>query len=206
MKTGWRSRGYLPHLLAGERAQFLTWRLADSIPKEVLETWHQELRSMTDKALKQEMIRRTGKFLDGGFGGCELKNPIAAKIVQDGLLEGSATMFTLKAWVVMPNHVHVMLSPKGEFEISKIVQRLKGGSARKINEALGRGGTLWQEDYFDKLVPDEAACERIRQYIEWNPVKAGLCGDPKHWPYSSANEVAVNQLLLAGVNSGTQAD
>lgn len=95
----------------------------------------------------------------------------------------------------MPNHVHVILSPYKGVELGKIVKQIKGSSARAINLARGSAGALWHPDYLDKLIRDEQAYDKIRLYIEWNPVKAGLCHEPDRWPYSSASERA--QELLA---------
>ena len=69
---------------------------------------------------------------------------------------------------------------------SKLIKEWKGFSARRINRALWRRGQLWQDDYWDRYVRDEAHYRRVVHYIEWNPVKAGLVKSPEQWPYSSA--------------------
>lgn len=206
MRTGWRSRGYLPHIDAGEAPIFLTWRLADALPKTVIDEWIRDLKAVPDETAKAEFLRRMGKFLDAGHGSCRLKNPAAAKAVQDVLVKGHGDKYDLHAWVVMPNHVHCLLSPKPGCELSTIVQRLKGASARAVNAQISQVGTLWEPDYYDKLIRDIEAMERIRHYIEWNPVKTGLCQDPKHWPYSSANESIREHVLRFGLKSSLQAD
>ncbi len=87
----------------------------------------------------------------------------------------------------MPNHVHVVLEPIANHTLSEIVRGLKGFSAIKINKLLGRKGPLWQIDYFDRLVRDDDHFDRLVRYLEWNPVKAGLCFEPKAWFWSSAH-------------------
>lgn len=95
----------------------------------------------------------------------------------------------------MPNHVHVLLTPHDDRSLKSIVQPLKSFSAVEIRKQLGDSGSVWQPDYFDRLIRDEGHFERVLRYIEWNPVKAGLCSDPKHWPHSSANSVLSEQLI-----------
>jgi len=194
MGTGWRSRGYLPHIEAGSTPQFLTWRLSDSLPKEAIDRWQQELESLPDSERKEEMLHRIERFLDEGNGSCILRNPIAAEIVQGALFFHHGKQYELMSWVVMPNHCHVLLAPKEGFPLSKIMHSQKSFTVHEINKALSRQGELWQAEYYDEVREDDEEIERTRLYIEWNPVKAGLCTDPLLWPYSSANPVARRRL------------
>jgi REP element-mobilizing transposase RayT len=187
MKTGWRSRGYLPHIEAGTTPQFLTWRLADSLPTNVLQAWFQELQQIPERDRRQETLRRIEAYLDAGHGSCVLKNPVAARIVQNALLFHHEKQYRLLAWVVMPNHCHALLVPKDGFSLSKIMHAQKSFTAHEITRALSLECTLWQAEYYDEVRSDEESIERTRHYIEWNPVKAGLCSDPKCWPYSSGH-------------------
>ncbi len=204
MRIGWHSRGYLPHLEAGERLQFLTWRLADSLPKHTLDQWIREVQGLPDSVAKQELLHRTGNYLDEGHGDCLLRNPSLARIVQETLLAKHDVDYRLVCWVVMPNHVHAMLSPLPGNDLARIVKRLKGASARYINLERGQSGTIWHPDYWDKLIRDEAMFERIRKYIEWNPVKARLCLEPRAWPYSSASETMQERLRSAEIERGVK--
>jgi len=86
----------------------------------------------------------------------------------------------------MPNHVHVLFTPRKGFEVGRIVQAWKSFSARRINSVLGRRGQLWQEDYFDRFIRDAPHFERVLGYIEWNPARATLCELPSDWPHGSA--------------------
>ncbi len=194
MRTGWHSRGYLPHIEAGQEPQFLTWRLADSVPKSVLDVWFEELARRPERERKRELMRRVGKFLDAGFGSCVLRMPHVARIVQEGLMYYHPDRYVLHSWVVMPNHVHTLLTPQHGHEVARIMQSLKSYTAKRINEVTGSSGTFWQRDYLDKLILDREQFERIRLYIEWNPVKAGLCFEPQAWPFSSACEAAREKL------------
>lgn len=180
------SRGYLPHIDAGEVAQFITFRLADSLPAGLVEKWRQELSDRPSHVLKKEIYSRIEKHLDSGHGSCLLERPSAANAVQETLLACGEDQYHLHEWVVMPNHVHVLLTPRQGVHLAKIVQSVKGRSAKRVNESLGRTGRLWQPDYFDRLIRDESHFDRVAKYITWNPVKAKLCNDPTLWPHSSA--------------------
>jgi REP element-mobilizing transposase RayT len=85
----------------------------------------------------------------------------------------------------MPNHVHVLLRP--QVPLAQITRWLKGFTARRANQLLGRGGQpFWQDESYDHLVRTDEELNRIIRYIEWNPVSAGLAAAPEHWPWSSA--------------------
>ncbi len=183
---GWHSRGYLPHIDRGE-PQFITWRLADAMPAPLIEQWRQELKDLPESERKRDLYRRAEQYLDGGHGECVLNQPGVGRIVVEAILFYQDSHYELGAFAVMPNHVHLLISPAQELRVSKIVQSIKSYSAHRIVRMLGREGRLWQPDYFDRFIRDDEHWEKVTHYIEWNPVKAGLCADPKHWPYSSAS-------------------
>jgi type I restriction enzyme R subunit/putative DNA methylase len=94
----------------------------------------------------------------------------------------------LHAYVVMPNHVHALLEPR--VALRRITGGIKGQSARDANRKLGRAGQpFWQDESFDHWVRNAAELERIRKYIEQNPVKAGLAKYAGQWRWSSANSL-----------------
>jgi hypothetical protein len=110
LEAGWHSRGYLPHFEAGEIAQTINLRLADSLPKSVLERWNQELAR--DQIANASIVReRIERYLDQGYGDCALRNKHVAELVQGSLLHFDGERYLLCAWVVMPNHLHVLLTP-----------------------------------------------------------------------------------------------
>jgi REP element-mobilizing transposase RayT len=84
----------------------------------------------------------------------------------------------------MPNHVHVLLTPQAE--IASILHSWKSFTSKKANKILQREGHFWQAEAFDRYVRDEKHFKRAWEYIEENPVKAGLCERPEAWPWSSA--------------------
>jgi putative DNA methylase len=181
-EAGWRSRGYLPHFEGGEVAQFVTFRLKDSLPKSVVERWRRELAQEGETELR----RRVEAYLDEGYGAASLKEPRVASLVQNALLHCDGERYRLKAWVVMPNHVHLLATPCGGHTLSGIMHSLKSYTASAANKILSREGTFWMEDYFDRYIRNSIHYERTILYIENNPVKAKLCQTPEGWPFSSA--------------------
>jgi len=109
-----------------------------------------------------------------------------ASLVQEQLRKADdGGLCALHAFVIMPNHVHVLCTPVAS--IAYLVQRLKGGAAHLANGMLGRRGEkFWQEEYFDRIVQNDDEFNRIRRYIEWNPVKACLAPSPEQFRWSSA--------------------
>ena len=137
---GWYSRGYLPHIDAGSQPQFLTWRLRDSLPAVVVDEWRREVENLPEEDAKREMFQRVERYLDAGHGACTLKNPLASKIVQDCLVFGHAKKYELHHWAIMPNHVHLLLTPLEGHDFRSILRPLKSYSALQINRTLGLHG------------------------------------------------------------------
>jgi putative DNA methylase len=86
----------------------------------------------------------------------------------------------------MPNHVHSLMTRFEAYELSDILHSLKSFTAHEANNLLSRNGQFWIEDYFDRYIRNQEHFEKTVNYIENNPVKAGLCLEPGDWPYSSA--------------------
>lgn len=184
---GWHSRGYLPHLDSDSRTQFVTIRLHDSLPDDVLFRMKDELRLKNAHGIDDlELQRRIDKFLDSGYGECWLRRPEIAQIVEDSLMAADHEFCDLRAWVVMPNHAHMLLRPNENVSLTSIMQRIKGSSAFAANRVLGRSGSFWMRDYFDRYIRDPEHYWKSIRYIEMNPVKAGLCLDPADWRFGSA--------------------
>jgi putative DNA methylase len=182
---GWHSRGYLPHFDGGEIPQFITFRLADSVPQQLLTKWREELQDGdfdADAALR----KRIEMFLDQGYGACWLRDPRVAKSVQESFLFFDRVRNRLTAWVVMPNHAHLLLTPGAEQRLSAILQSLKSYTANEANKILRRKGQFWQPESFDRRIRDANHFAKTIAYIENNPVKARLCKRPEDWPFSSA--------------------
>ncbi len=178
---GWHSRGYLPHFDMPGTIQMLNYRLHDAMPADRRHEWAALLK-VDDHLLQRAKVE---SYLDRGLGNCELRNPLAAAIVEENWLFRDGTDYQLLAWAVMPNHVHLLVEI-GRTPMTNLVRGWKGFTARKINAALGRKGKLWQDDYWDRYIRDEAHYRKVVHYIESNPVKAGLVRSPEQWAFSSA--------------------
>ena len=181
----WHSRGYLPHFDGAEITQFVTFRLADSLPQHLLETWRSELKEAGTN-LDTALRRRIEVYLDQGYGQCYLNHPGVAELVQRSLLFFDRERYKLSAWVIMPNHVHALLTPCAGYELSRILQSLKSYASNEANKMLARRGKFWQQESFDRYIRDRKHFVSVVQYIENNPVKARLCERPEDWPYGSA--------------------
>ena len=133
---------------------------------------------------------RIQDYLDAGHSSCVLRHEHVASLVQAALLHGDDVQYRLLAWVVMPNHVHVLVEMLPGYPLYQVVQAWKSVTARRANVLLGRKGTLWQRDYFDRYIRDERHMERAIVYIHGNPVKAGLVARAEDWPFGSARWTA----------------
>lgn len=164
---------------------FVTWRMGDSLPREVLDEWKAErdawLREHPEpwtEAIELEHFdrfsRRMDKWLDAGKGSCPFRKPRLARIVGDAILHFDGDRYEVVSYVVMPNHVHVLFRPLSGHTIGEIVKSWKGFSAREVNKRLGKTGSLWMDDYWDRLIRNEDHFEQVCEYIRNNPVKSGL--------------------------------
>ena len=180
MSKGIYSRGYLPHWDFNGALQAITFRLADSVPSKVIQSWKLELLSIPDdKGRQKELHRRIARYEDAGHGEALLARPDLAVIAQAGLVDGHLVAYKLIEWCIMPNHVHVMIKLAPNASLSAVVQKWKGSSAHGINRVLGRTGRLWQREYHDRFVRDLDHDHDCRAYIRNNPVKAWLCAKPE---------------------------
>lgn len=167
---GWYSRHYLPHLDQPGLIQAITFRLADSLPQDVMH----ELDALRMRRAHATWRRTWDAQLDAGHGSCVLRDERAAALVQTALQHFDGERYRLFAWVVMPNHVHTLIEPLPEFTLSSILHSWKRHTAKEINRLLGREGPLWQREYFDRAIRDERHFDYTVAYIHHNPVKAGL--------------------------------
>jgi len=190
-----RSRGYLPHKEAEQPIYFVTFRLADSLPRELvlgLRRKRELLRksrpavdATADPAYARELrslLKKAESCLDSGLGACHMGDQRIAKVVADAILRFQGTRYELLAWCVMPNHVHVVFAPLGEDKLDGIVHSWKSFSALMANRVLQRRGKFWQREYFDHLVRSEGSLAKILHYVKENPRRAGL----RNWRWVAA--------------------
>ena len=198
LQSGIHTRGYLPHVKREGASYFVTFRLADSLPKEALLRFEREhaeaLRQLPAKAISKaveevhrDLHRKIERFLDQGAGACYLRQPDIADMIAKSLRHFHGEQYLLDDWVVMPNHAHVILWPMPNCALSEILKSRKRHTARQANLILGKTGkTFWQRESYDHWIRNDDEKARIRRYIWMNPVKPGLCQTPEDWKWSSA--------------------
>jgi REP element-mobilizing transposase RayT len=203
LRSGIHNRGYLPHVKRAGASYFVTFRLADSLPTEVVLECEREragrLRRLADFTKRGESIddsaedierdfrRRVERFLDKGAGACHLRRPEIAALVAQVLRHFEGKRYLLQQWVVMPNHVHVLVWPMPNHTLSQILKSWKQFSSRTAKSLLRLGEEpFWQRESYDHWVRSDEEKSRIARYIRNNPAVAGLCARPEDWPWSSA--------------------
>src|SRR6266853_1334737 len=179
------TRRNLPHWQQAGKTYFVTFRLADSIPATKLSQLEDERRVWLNanpepwtaeqrQAYYERFSAKIDEWLDAGGGSCVLKDERVAKVVVDALIHFNGERYNLGAWVVMPNHVHVVVTPHDGHHIRDILHSWKSFTAHKINELLGQTGRFWQHESYDHIVRNERALYKIQEYIDRNPEKAGI--------------------------------
>jgi len=182
-------RRRLPHWQPEGVPIFLTWRLYGSLPR-------------TNHAMVSDSLPEGRRFLlldrqldSANSGPTFLRHPhVAVSVAETLFIAGRKWgLYQLFAWVVMSNHVHVLLQPYKP--LREITRAVKNTSAREANLILGRTGLqFWQDESYDHWVRDSKELERIVRYIESNPVRAGLVERSELWPWSSASEDVLWQV------------
>ena len=195
----WHSRGYLPHLDQPDIIQSITFRLADSVPADVIAAWKSELalkgREATSDPRCAELRERIERYAGQGHGACWLRDERIAGQVEDALLHFDGVRYRLLSWVIMPNHVHALIETTPGFPLEAVVHSWKSFTAKQVNKILGRSCQVWEEDYFDRYIRDENHLSTVVDYIEQNPVKAGLVDTASDWRWSSASRNGSNTKL-----------
>jgi len=180
-----KHRNRLPHWSHEQTACFITFRLSDSIPATLLACWRKDRdqwlmehpkpwSSEIEMEYHKKFSTRIDRWLDEGHGACPLANPINAAMVSDTLGHSDSSRYLIHSAVIMPNHVHVLTSPSAGESLPRIVANWKRFSATRIHKAAGTCGSLWQKDYFDRLIRDWDHFINVARYIRRNPQKAGL--------------------------------
>lgn len=198
------TRGHLPHWDQEGATYFITWRTADSIPKPIWEQWRQDRdawlfdhgidpaqrdwRRLLEHLPEAERLdfrqftTRLEHEMDVCHGACVLRQPELRQIVMDALRFFDGPRYTLGDFVVMPNHVHVLVGGMAREVILTQVESWKRWTAKQINQTLGQHGRFWQDESFDHLVRHADAFQKFRRYIKENPAKARLKDDEfTHW-------------------------
>ena len=190
-------RRNLPHWRQDGATYFVTFRLGDSVPRKVLDQWEYEkqhwlhargmqvaagdwqcqlqtLPERDQEHFHKHFNRLFHAALDQGHGACYLKDERCLATVREKLLENDGDSYHLGDFVIMPNHVHLLLVPSPGKELERILKAIKGAASRQCNQHLGRTGQFWQPDSYDHIVRKLEQLFHFRQYIKDNPGKAGI--------------------------------
>lgn len=190
-------RRRLPHWSQAGTVSFITWRTWDSMPEHVVQAWlddrdtwlrhhgiepstanwKEQLSQLpaTTRAQYQRLVSdRWNEHLDTLHGRCVLRQPSLSAIVAASLHHFDGTRYLLTDYVVMPNHVHLLVAFLDEKAMLGQCESWKRFTATQINRVLGRTGRFWQQDDFDHLVRSDEQFEHLRRYIAENPSRAHL--------------------------------
>jgi REP element-mobilizing transposase RayT len=182
---GWYRGRNLPHFDAGGYTQDITFRLADSLPKEALSRLED---SLTEYGVAKDIERtqRIHELLDQGCGSCILRESDCADLVANAIKFLDGDRYDLKAWVVMPNHVHLLAHFSEGKSMAKAMHSLKSYTAHELRKLHPEIFPIWQTEGFDRYIRNEAHLLRKIEYIHQNPVVAKLCSAPEDYRWSSA--------------------
>ena len=201
----------MPHCDAAGLTQHVSFHLGDSLPSFALERMQAEVGLLPETQRAKAKYQKIAQLQDTGFGSCLLAEPACAEILEKSLHFGDGSRYRLLSWVVMPNHVHVLIEQLPHWPLWKVVQGWKRHSAREIGKLLDvglpsatrRSGSpsgpgrrlvvgkptnsgIWQRDYWDRFIRDDEHLAAVIHYIEQNPVAAGLVGSAEQWRWGSA--------------------
>lgn len=217
---GWYSRGYLPHRDEPEVFQSITYRLSDSIPAVMQEKIETELRYVPEARMEVERRIKLQARLDKGYGSCILRIPVAAECIENNWKHFEGERYDLISWVIMPNHVHLLIKLNEGVSLGKVIQSWKAYTSRRLKRMLEEGKIdlnphylldendgvrppqildrsfigkifpqgVWMREYWDRIIRNEEHFLASVEYIQMNPVKAGLVKSPELWPWSSASD------------------
>ena len=213
-KKSWVDIRYnkLPHWFQEGKTQFVTFRLADSLPQTkqaelaAFKTeWLKEHPQPWDEKVKSEYSyligERIDEWLDAGYGGCALKDPEVRRIVTDAFLFFNEKRYILHALVVMPNHVHVLLTPAEGYEVITTIGNIKSFTATKINKLLGKSGDFWQRNSFDRMLRCADDFQAKMDYIIHNP--DALSHDTYTLCIGGAASCGMNAMLDSASDNGS---
>lgn len=167
---------FLPHWHQDGKYVFVTFRLHDSLPQEKLqwlreekERWLKQHPQPWNEKVTKEYINKFGnavdQWLDNNYGNCLLNKQSNRKIVEDALLFFNGKRYDLVAFVVMPNHVHILMKIKEGNELTEIMRSIKSFTAKSINKNENQTRPVWQSESYDRLIRDEVHFDNVVRYI-----------------------------------------
>jgi putative transposase len=209
---------HLPHLQIPGSMIFVTFRLSGSIPEQEITRLAEAARQASkrvdgiadrlerERQASMEYQRLFGKYDDildcYRNGSSYLVDPQIAEMVYDHLLSLNQKYLDLESFCIMPNHIHIVLTPLEErsdsyYSLAQITKQIKVPTARKANRMLSIRGEFWQHESYDHVVRDQDELERINRYILNNPVKAGLVQDTSNWKWAYQKHEQKGNIYIA---------
>ncbi len=175
----------LPHWQQKGAVYFVTFRLADAVPHNLRTRWESEREAWlrvhpqpwsaeVEREYHDRFSGAVERWLDAGHGSCVLRRYDCAAVMAEALRHFDGERIAQIAWVVMPNHVHVVFVLNSGWLLENIILSWKGFTARHINALIGHTGCVWQRDCFDRLVRNATHLANCIRYIRRNPQKAPL--------------------------------
>ena len=195
----------LPHWTQQDCVQFVTFRLADSLPQTRLREYRQEKEQWLnahpkpwDEAMQREYDNTftavMDRWIDAGYGECILKEKAVRDAVTEPIMHFDGDRYDIHAYVIMPNHVHVLTSPLPGFPLDKTVQSWKRYSAHDINMLTCRTGSVWESRYFDRLIRSVGDYGAKLDYIIGNPANMPRDKFTLYVADSQANRITLEQI------------
>lgn len=179
------TRNNLTHWQQTGATYFITFRMADALPAQMLRDleaerllWQQihppPLSPEDEAEYHHRFSTRLDQWLDRGFGSCLLRHTDHRQTIEESLNFFQGERYELLSYVIMPNHVHGLMMLHPDWPLEKVIFSWKRRTAGAIHEKLAQEGQFWQHDYFDRLIRDEDHLRNVIRYIRRNPAKAGL--------------------------------
>ena len=171
-------RRNLPHWRQNGATYFVTFRLFDSLPNQLVQELDhirrmliaEQLHPTALTATDREYFRSMKRFLDQGLGACWLREPEIRDLVITAMACFDGQRYELGDYAIMPNHVHVLVRPLSDYELEEVLHGWKGYTGRAINRKIERHGAVWQDESYDRLVRDSLEFERTSRYIRNNGI------------------------------------
>jgi putative transposase len=185
---GW-SRHRLPHFNGNDTYQFISYRLIDSLPGSILNKLTDNNKDENDSEYRKSLEQ----LMDNGYGSCILNIDECANTIIENWHYFDTKRYRLIAYVIMPNHVHLLIQLLAGEILSRVIHSWKSYTSHEIkkilrlleNDDLFNQGGIWQREYWDRFIRSEEHLYNIITYIHHNPVKAGLVKNAKDWPWST---------------------
>jgi putative transposase len=190
--------GDLPHWRQSGCTYFVTFRLADSVPKALVDRWEEQrsvwlrklggsgdataeslakLPRLERRRFERHFAQLLNEYLDGCEGECLLRDPEVTQLVSEALYHFCPARVIVGDSVVMPNHVHALMCPNDAdgFQLEDVLHSIKSFTSNAVNRLLGTPGrAVWQKHSYDHIVRDQEQLIAFQRYIRSNPVKAKL--------------------------------